>query len=224
MQCSCKKYERYGYPCHHLFHVLNCKDTSSLKKEWIHIRWSKEYLLNHYSPDTEQKKLKIYQLLYENHPKGIQYNKTMNEQYPIYKGFENMTINTSLFNSPDVQFMSKVTRSLWIQDNATTDEALKQILRQNDANMISKKIELSQEQNTYNDMSFDYSDGDVEENNDVINYTEKVGLLKRAHDLCQKDYDKHKELYSLLSNFVTSNEINNKDNDVVMQNRKKEIQ
>ena len=43
LQCSCKRYERYGYPCHHLFHVLGCKETSEIQREWIHIRWYKEY-------------------------------------------------------------------------------------------------------------------------------------------------------------------------------------
>ena len=37
LQCSCKVYERYGYPCHHILHVINCTSTNDVKREWIHI-------------------------------------------------------------------------------------------------------------------------------------------------------------------------------------------
>ena len=37
LTCSCKCYERYGYPCHRLFHILKCYKTNDVKHEWIHI-------------------------------------------------------------------------------------------------------------------------------------------------------------------------------------------
>lgn len=55
LQCSCKVYERYGYPCHHTLHVVNCYCTHDIKREWIHIRWSKDYLFNYFNSSTDPK-------------------------------------------------------------------------------------------------------------------------------------------------------------------------
>ena len=44
--------------------------------------------------------------------------------------------------------------------------------------------------------------------------------MKRAQQLCGDNDEKHQELYNLLSNFVTSNEINNNDNDITLNQRK----
>jgi hypothetical protein len=64
------------------------------------------------------------------------------------------------------------------------------------------------------------SETDINYKAEYTNYTEKVGLLKHAQDLHGKDIEKHKELYDMLSNFVTKNEIDNKDNEVTIQKHK----
>ena len=52
-----------------------------------------------------------------------------------------------------------------------------------------------------------------------MDYTEKLGLLKRAQQLAGDDFKKDEELYQLLSTFVTNNEINNNDNIVTLKKR-----
>ena len=113
--CSCKNYQRYGYPCHHLLHVLKCYSTSEIKKEWIHIRWTKEYIAYHYEPDTNEDTLKRYQLLYDNHPIGIYYDRPSPHNFPIYDGFGQEIPNDNMFKVPDYQFMCQITKQLWIE-------------------------------------------------------------------------------------------------------------
>ena len=202
-----------------MLHVLKCYDTLTIKKEWIHIRWSKEYLNNQFNPNTSDDKIKIYQMLYDNQPKGPNYNSNIAQVYPIYDAYNSNNVDDSWFPKQDFCFKSRITKNLWIESNKTNDPKLNLILLNNNHNMIDEDVILSQEQNMLNDMSFDVSDIDVE-NYEITQYTEKVGLLKRAQQLCGDNDEKHQELYNLLSNFVTSNEINNNDNDITLNQRK----
>jgi hypothetical protein len=223
LSCSCQTYSRYGYPCHHLLHVMNVQDTSEFRKEWVHIRWSKDYLMHHYNPNTDKEKIKIYQMLYENQPEGIYYLNNAHQDYPVYKGFNNASISTSMFDVPDSQFMCRKTQMLWIENNASNSIELNQMLTASDTNLVSKDIILSQEQMVLNDFDFQLeydSETDINYEVEYTNYTEKVGLLKRAQDLCGKDTEKHKELYDFLTNFVTKNEITNDDNEAALKKRK----
>ena len=54
---------------------------------------------------------------------------------------------------------------------------------------------------------------------EVTDYTENFALFKRAFQLANKDISKHRELYTLLSNFNIENEINHVDNEIVMNER-----
>ena len=55
LHCSCKKMERFGYPCHHLLHVMAVPSIHDIKSEWIHIRWFKKYLVEYCEPSIEEK-------------------------------------------------------------------------------------------------------------------------------------------------------------------------
>ena len=63
---------------------MKCYDTYSLKKEWFHIRWSKDYLINQYNPKTSIRNIKLYQTLYENQPQGIKFIPRKYDSIPIY--------------------------------------------------------------------------------------------------------------------------------------------
>ena len=238
LQCSCKQYERFGYPCHHLLHVLNCFSTNQIQREWIHIRWSKEYLLNYLHPSTDPKFNEVYEKLYDFHPNGIKYQSLLGQTYPIYKGFENESIDSSQFEVPDSQFMCQKTLTLWVESNKTNDPHLNRLLAQNSSDMIEQTVVLSQQQQLHISLSQDdnamiladdsasESDGSQSHFNppdeEVMNWNDNVGLLKRGFQLAAGNVDKHRQLYTLLCNFVTENEINHNDNEIVFANRNKD--
>jgi hypothetical protein len=119
--------------------------------------------------------------------------------------------------------MCRKTQMLWIENNASNSIELNQMLTASDTNLVSKDIILSQEQMVLNDFDFQLeydSETDINYEVEYTNYTVKVGLLKRAQDLCGKDTEKHKELYDFLTNFVTKNEITNDDNEEALKKRK----
>ena len=228
----------YGYFCHHIAHVADIRDTSDVKREWIHIRYSKEYLVSQYDPNTTEAQTKIFQQLYDNHPSGIYFTPKpdASTNFPIYKNqFGNTdSINPYLFDGPEYQFMSRNTQILWIEDNKTTNEALNQVLTSSNRDYIEKEINISQEQqrinamdfDTVQDLSFDHEDNDADSNEESNNeeytsYANQLGLLKRARDLCGNDAKKHKEIYDLLGDFVTRNETDHNDNDNVIKKREK---
>ena len=87
--------------------------------------------------------------------------------------------------------------------------------------MVSLEINLSQQQEDFNNHSFACSDEDSEEftSNDHPIFTDKLALFKRAQDLCGDDVDRNKELYNFLNNFVHNNELDNNDNAQVLSKR-----
>ena len=216
LSCSCKTYERYGYPCHHLLHVLKATSTHDIKKEWIHIRWSKDYLVNHFHPNTTNEQLKLYSYLYHNHPVGIKFISNSMNSYPVFTP-SMQSIHLSMFNVPSHQFLSRTTKSLWIEANKSDDANLNKLLHGKISNMIEHSITLSQEQKHLNDLDniqFENSndDSDITDNETVKDYNEQFALFKRAHALCSDNIDDHKEFHSLLTTFVRSKEINHNDN------------
>ena len=225
--CSCNHYNRYCYPCHHILHIIDCYTLDEVKKEWFHIRWTKEYAAYHYEPTTDEQTIKAYQLLYDNHPIGIHYEPKHSSAYPIYKGFGNNNPDDSLFQVPDLQLMCQVTKMLWIEKNTTNNSSVNRLFQSQDSGMIEHEIMLSQEQREIND--FDMNDNDSSSNDESVTidsnmfkttYSAKNALLKRANDLCSNNNDLHFKLYDLLENFVISNEVNHNDNDNVFKNRK----
>ena len=77
LKCTCRMYQRFGYPCHHMFHVMDVYDTSKVKKEWIHIRWYKHYTSHYLHPQTSSRQNEIYNQLISMYPKGP----TLHENY-----------------------------------------------------------------------------------------------------------------------------------------------
>lgn len=239
MKCSCKTYERYGYPCHHLLHAVGCETIHDIQKEWIDICWTKEYLLKYLHKDTSQETNNVYTNLKKNYPPGIKFVPPNNASYPVYKGFEGRRIDNTMFNVPSFQFMTQDTKMLWIAKNDSNDPKLQQLLKQTDTDYVNHRIFLSQEQalsqqlsqpqiNQSIDHSFDNQDSDdsdIESSNmndnidDMMDYTENFALFKRAFQLANKKEQSHRKLYTLLSNFVVEHEINHDDNVEVINNR-----
>ena len=54
--------------------------------------------------------------------------------FPVNKGFENRSIDDTIFNAPQFQFMSQKTKSLWIECNKTDNIELHKLLSQKDDN------------------------------------------------------------------------------------------
>ena len=243
MKCSCKTYERYGYPCHHILHVCDCNSIHSIQREWIDIRWTKNYLLKYLHHDTDDKTNQIYSNIKSNFPCGIKFVSSIHASYPVYKGFQMNKIDDSIFNVPSFQFLSRKTMSLWIEQNRTDDSQINQLLSQKDTEFVSQKVHLSQQQQvatgsqqllastsddddncsfTDNNDEMSYSsDNYLPTHDEVCDYTENLALFKRAFQLSGNNLNKHKELYTMLSNFVITNEINHNDNETVMNNREK---
>ena len=239
MKCSCKTYERHGYPCHHLLHVVGCESIHDVQKEWIDICWTKEYLLKYLHKYTSEETNNVYTNLRKHFLPGIRFVSPHNASYPIYKGFEGRRIDNTMFNVPTFQFMTQDTKMLWIAKNDTSDPKLQQLLKQTDTDYVNHRIFLSQEQalsqqlsqqqnNQSNDDSFDNQDEDNSDidsstSNDnirmIMNFSENNALFKRAFQLANNNEQKHRQLYTLLSNFVIENEINHDDNEEVINNR-----
>ena len=132
---------------------MKCYDTYSLKKEWFHIRWSKDYLINQYNPKTSIRNIKLYQTLYENQPQGIKFIPRKYDSipiYPVYYSENEIEVTESMFPRSNFSFMSRRTNELWIKGYQTNDNDLKKILRCNDVSLIDQNIMLSQEQNCLN--------------------------------------------------------------------------
>ena len=114
------------------------------------IRWSKEYLLNYLNTRTDTAINQVYERLYDCQPKGLKYiHQSTTSSYPIYKGFENTSIQSSMFDVPNSQFMCQKTLSLWVESNNTNDPKLQQLLSKNDHEMITQNVVLSQQQNDH---------------------------------------------------------------------------
>ena len=211
-----------------MLHVCNCQTIHDVQREWIDIRWTKDYLLKYLHKDTSENTNKIYADLKANFLPGIHYIAPLNQSYPVYKGFDNVSIDTTMFNVPASQFTTQDTKTLWIEKNNTNDPQLKQLLSQQDTQLIDNELHFSQEQTTILHEAqadqFDCDDNDDSSCNDreeVMNYTENYVLFKRAYTLANNDYNKHKKLYDMLSNFVIENEINHNDNSEVLLSRNK---
>ena len=130
LQCSCKTYERHGYPCHHILHVCNCNSIHQVQREWIDIRWTKDYLLKYLHPNTDKATNELYLKLKTNLPKGVSFHNPINMSYPIFRGFTDTAIVQGLFDVPNFQFMSQTTQSLWIECNSTDDTELQKLIHQ----------------------------------------------------------------------------------------------
>ena len=122
-----------------------------------------------------------------------------------------------MFNVPTFQFVSRKTHSLWIEDHRTDDPEMKKLLLIKNDNLIDNSMEMSQEQRHFSQFDEDNSIGSYEFEVSDANFTEyceKVSLLKRAQDLCvSRKY--HKELYTMLINFVERKETDHSDNLII---------
>ena len=119
-----------------MLHVCNCQTIHDVQREWIDIRWTKDYLLKYLHKDTSENTNKIYADLKANFLPGIHYIAPLNQSYPVYKGFDNVSIDTTMFNVPASQFTTQDTKTLWIEKNNTNDPQLKQLLSQQDTQLI----------------------------------------------------------------------------------------
>ena len=236
--CSCQTFQRYGYPCHHIFHVMNIYSTEQVKKEWIHIRWFKHYTSHYLSSEATREQNKLYDSLINMHPIGPRFYPQEYDNYPYYKGFEGKNVTNQMFPSSNFVLLCRKTNTCWIRQNNTTDPAIKQLIESKDANLVSVNIELSQQQELIHSQSIEdnenensfYLDNDNDNSIEINTYpkdhpifTDKMAMFKRASDLCGNDIDKHKQLYEMLHSFVSSNEIDNCDNDKVLAKRKAHI-
>ena len=95
--CSCKRYQRYGYPCHHMFHIMNVYNTAEVKKEWIHIRWYKHYIAHYLQPETSVRQNELYNKLISMHPRGPRFHPQHYATYPRYKGFNGIGVSDNMF-------------------------------------------------------------------------------------------------------------------------------
>lgn len=219
--CSCKTMERFGYPCHHLLHVIGCTKIDDIKLEWIHIRWFKKYLVEHCEPSTDKDTEASYRYLYDNHPNGLKdtTSNDMDVSFPVFRGPEGMNVTSKLFEVSDFQFFCRKTGIFWHHSNKSSNAELNAVLTQNDPNTIEREINLSQSQNTF----FENNDSEDEEDfNSTCLNADCYSLFKRAQSLCECDKAKQAELYHVLNNFVKRHEFDHNDNDKVMSHREKD--
>ena len=210
LSCTCRCYERYGYPCHHLLHVLKCYSTHNVQREWIHIRWSKVYIRYHYSTGITPSQRKTYERLYDNAPSGPKHISNLtNPVFPIYDSYQNSKIAKEIFDMPKFQIMSRSRLNQpWIYAHNTSDSELKKLLTYTndslyDAVLFSSQMntkfsqpieddnaddfQLHMSDDNISSSSYDKSNRDTLSNNvypEVFNYTAHNVLLKRAVDLC----------------------------------------
>lgn len=220
--CSCKTMQRYGYPCHHLLHVIQCRNINDFKLDWIHIRWYKRYLIEHHEPATSNTTQTQYQYLYDQHLNGLPCTARMlddsNISFPVLKGPTNMHVQPHMFEIPDFQLLCRKTGQLWHEQNKSSNETLNAILRKSDPNTVEKEIYLSQTQEE------EYALDDDNNINEDCQYpcnmsADCFALFKRAQSLTEGNKNKQQELHNLLSHFVTQNEIDHEDNNIVLANR-----
>ena len=234
LMCSCRTFQRYGYPCHHMFHVMNIYKTGDVRKEWIHIRWYKYYTAQYLSPDSTSEQNEIYSKLINMHPKGPMFYPPVYDTYPYYKGYNDSIVTERMFPHSNLVLLCRSTNLCWIRSNDTTDEAIKQLIQSNNAELVSVDIELSQEQKNIHHSQTEFecdNSFDLEETDNMIPevplytkdhyiFSDKLAMFRRASDLCGDDVEKHKELYEMLHEFVSKNEMDNCDNDKVLAKRK----
>ena len=221
LYCSCKTMERFGYPCHHLLHVIGCTKIDEIKLEWIHIRWFKKYIVEHCEVTTDKDTEASYRYLYDNHPNGLKdtTSNDMDVSFPVLRGPEGMNVTSILFDVPDFQFLCRKTGEFWHERNKSTNPELNAVLSRNDPNTIEREINLSQSQNII------FQNNDSEDEEDVISTDTNrdcFTIFKRAQSLSECDKTKQAELYNLLNNFVKRHEFDHNDNDKVFSNRKKD--
>ena len=179
----------------------------------------KDYLIRQYHPDTSSDDVKMFSYLYNNHPKGIKHMVNVLKTYPIFIP-DQMSSQSEIFNVPNYQFMSRMTKTLWIQANRSRDESVNNLLTKKMHNkMIEQSLHLSQEQQDFNTNDQDHH-SDNNDNQYISDYQEQFALFKHAHSLCGNNFDDHKEFHSLLSRFVQSKEIHHNDNDTILSKRK----
>jgi len=228
LQCSCKTMERFGYPCHHLLHVIGCNSIHNVNPEWIHIRWFKKYIVEYCEPSTDDQTQKKYDYMYVNHPNGISCTPSNDYDisYPIIRAPEDVRIRSYEFDVPDYQFLSRKSEKFWFQQHKSNNPLLNQMLKKNDPNTFEKEINLSQSQQSIDDLmtnEFDIQVDDSDDDHLNVNCTDSdcYAMWKRAQSLCENDKSKQMELYNLLEEFVTTNETNHNDNEKLLSNRDK---
>ena len=235
LMCSCRRYERYGYPCHHMFHVMKVYKTEEVKKEWIHIRWFKHYTSHYLHPDSTNQQNELYNKLIVMYPKGPRFYAQHYDTYPHFEAFDGKVVTAHMFPSSNFYFCCRKTNTCWIRQNNTDDSAIKQLIQSKTPDLVSVDVNLSQEQEHIHSQTHLEDDNafDMDQNNDNNDdicayrkdhpiYTDKMAMFRRASDLCGNDVEKHKELYEMLHGFVSSNEMNNGDNDKILAKRKAE--
>ena len=138
-------------------------------------------------------------------------------------GLRRLSLTMSMFNIPKYQFVSRRTNSLCIDDNKSNNKDLNKLLLIQGDSVIDNSMELYQEQRDFSSVVFDLddsvgsSDHNIEDGN-VPDYSEKISLFKRSHQLCINNQD-HEEMYTLLHKFVARKELDNNDNSDVLNNR-----
>ena len=238
LQCSCKGYERYGYPCHHLLHVLKCYKTADIKRHWIHIRWSGFYCKYHYSKDSTSEQRKIYEQIYDGFPVGPHYvDETTPRTFPVYDAFSNsVSIRSEMFDVPSYQIMSRRNlKSVWTNVHTTTNPGIKQLLEQKTDSLL-KSFVFSSSQNTLFSQPMsqpidEYNNNEVYDNDVVrecnlvngypanMDYNTFKVLLQRAVELCGSNRNYKEQLHDQLSGFIHSMELKNNDNMTLIERR-----
>lgn len=219
-----------------MFHVMNIYKAEDVKKEWIHIRWYKHYTSHYLSFEASSQQNQIYAKLINIHPKGPRFYGSVHDTYPHYKGYNGKIVTEQMFPSSNFALLCRRTNLCWIKENDTTDVEIKQLIQCQNADFVSVHIELSQEQaNIHSQTSIEFDntfevEDDENTSPEIATYpkdhpifTDKMAMFRRASDLCGNDVEKHKELYEMLHDFVSSNEMNNCDNEKVLAKRKAHV-
>ena len=206
-------------------------NIEEVKKEWIHIRWYKSYTSHYLQPKSTTQQNELYNKLIDMHPKGQRFYPCIYDTYPHYDGFNGKAVTDDMFPSSNFVFLCRQTNIHWIKQNNTTNQAIKQLIQSKTADLVSIDVEVSQEQENVQTYLEEGNIFNNEDDNDSFCdflaypkdhpiYTDKMAMFRRASDLCGNDVDKHKELYDMLNDFVSKNEMNNCDNDKVLAKRK----
>lgn len=240
LQCSCKGYERYGYPCHHLLHVLKCYTTGDILHEWIHIRWTNVYSRYHYSSDSTTEQRALYSALYDSFPVGPKHTACLvTSEFPVYDSYHNAAPQPKAFDVPTFQLMSReAICKTWIFKNNSSDPSLKSLLTKKNDSLTDAYLFTSQE-NTKFSQSLDDNGNDTfeidsinDEDEDTsitplypqhFNYNTHNVVLKRAVDLCGNDVSAHQRLYDILNEFNIAMEANHNDNQKVFKEKNKDF-
>ena len=139
-----------------------------------------------------------------------------------------------MFPKSPFYFVCRRTNLSWVKSNKSSYPDIEQLLQSKNHDLVTVDVQMSQEQeNICSQTSVDEGiifdvdiDDDINTDNDCVYYknhpifTDKMATFKRAEQLCGNDTEKHKELYELLQNFVTTNEMDNNDNNKVFAKKK----